>query len=252
MLIVQNFGTNAPPDPYVVAQANKYLTGVLTQVISSNAFYEQTLASGFNFDRTFFSGDAASQLNQWQKSVEAYAADDTGIIDIRVYHPDKYQAEQLAQAVVYTLKEKHALYHSSGDKVSLKVLDQPRVSDYPVRPNLMLTFGSALLLGFAFGLFYIYVFSYSTESFFTSNQNFNTPLPTRNLQPIEPFEAEPASPASSAGKPSLQQTPVYQPGIANNNRAYPVYAYEEEQLSVSQDQLIGHGDMRNVFGYKGL
>ena len=259
LLIVQNYGANTPLDPYVVAQANKYLTGVLTQVVSSNAFYEQTIGSGFNFDKEFFSGELGAQLAKWEHAVEAFAADDSGIIEIRAYHPDKYQAEQLAQAVVYTLKEKHALYHSSGEKVSLKVIDQPLVSNYPVRPDLLLTFGSSLLLGFVFGLFYIYIFSYPLEKYLPQNQSYQPQTPIKNLQPIEPFEPEPIyRPASSAGKPVLpadgspvRQTQGYEAESQRENQSRLDFL-PPKPAQPSPDQAIGRGDMRNVLGHKGL
>lgn len=259
MLIVQNYSANTPMDPYVVAQANKYLGSVLTQVVSSNAFYEQAISSGFNFDKTYFSGELAAQLDRWHQSVEAFAADDTGIIDIRTYHPDKYQAEQIAQAVVYTLKEKHAMFQGSGDKVSLKVIDQPLVSNYPVRPDLFLTFGSALLLGLAFGLFYIYIFSDTSDAAdktLPKNQYIRPQTSFNNLQPIEPYESEPASSASSAdrsaGRPPMRQTPIYQTESRIDNQVNSDYVSQEEPVSPSQNEAIGRGDMRNVLGHKGL
>jgi capsular polysaccharide biosynthesis protein len=258
ILIVQNYGTNTPPDPYVVAQANKYLTGVLTQVVSSNAFYERTLASGFDFDKTYFSGDLAHVLNQWHSSVEAFAAEDTGIIEIRTYRSDKFQAEQLAQAVVYTLKENHALYHSSGEKVTLKVIDQPLVSNYPVRPDLLLTFGSALLIGFAFGLFYIYIFSYPRELYLPQNQAYQNQATVKNLQPIEPFEPEPvySAPAARFAQAPVERSdrgqPAYQEESPRVSQARPEFLPQEETAQPGRNQAIGRGDMRNVFGHKGL
>jgi len=253
LLIVQNYGANTPLDPYVVAQANKYLSGVLTQVVSSNAFYEQTIGSGFNFDKEFFSGDLGSQLAKWRQAIEAFAADDSGIIEIRTYHPDKNQAEQLAQAVVYTLKEKHALYHSSGEKVSLKVIDQPLVSNYPVRPDLFLTFGSSLLLGFAFGLFYIYIFSFPLEKYLPQNQYYHRQTQAKNLQPIEPFEPEPVY------QSPIRQAQSYQPASSadkaepiRESQPRPEFLPPQEPVSPSQEQAIGRGDMRNVLGHKGL
>ena len=245
LLLVQNYGSNTPPDPYVVAQANKYLTGVLTQVISSDAFYEQTLVSGFNFDKTYFSGDLATQLTRWRNNVQAYAAEDTGIIDIRTYHPDKYQAEQLAQAVVYTLKENHSLYQSSGDKVRVKMIDQPLVSNYPIRPDLFLTFGSALLLGFVFGLFYIYLFSYPLEKYLSQNQAYQPQPQNKNLQPIEPFEPEPVHYAQASQPQYYKIEPVSE--IQSKADFVP-----SSPATPAANQEIGRGDMRNVFGRRGL
>jgi uncharacterized protein involved in exopolysaccharide biosynthesis len=249
ILITENYGANTPLDPYVVAQSNVYLSGLLTQVVGSDAFYEQVIGSGFSFDKTYFSGDLKTQLARWRHAVEAFAAGDSGIIEIRTYHPDKFQAEQLAQAVVFNLKENHAQFHSSGEKVSLKVIDPPLVSDYPVRPDLFLTFGSALLFGFAFGLFYIYLFSYPRELYLPQNQSYFRPNAAlssqKNLQPIEPFEPEPAY-------QTARQAPNYVAAPPPQNQPEPEYLPQGERVSPGMDQAIGRGDMRNVFGHKGL
>ena len=259
LLVVQNYGNNTPLDPYVVAQANKYLTGVLVQVVSSNAFFEQVMAGGFNFDKTYFDGDQAARSAKWQRTVEAFAVEDSGIIDVRAYHPDRYQAEQIAQAVIYALKENHALYHSSGNKVSLKVLDQPLVSNYPVRPDLFLTFGSALLLGFAFGLFYIYIFSYPLEKYLSPSQYRRDYESTKNLIPIEPFEAEldyrftpPAKPLAAADLPPARHELVYRADQPRHDQQTPQFYREEQPPAPGLEQAIGRGDMRNVLGHKGL
>ncbi len=236
LLIIANSGSsNAPLDPYVAAKSNEYLAGLLTKVVASNAFYEEALAAGFNFDRQYFSGDAEAQLLKWNRAVEAYADGTSGIIEIRAYHPDKYQAEQLAQAVLFTLKEKHQLYHSSGNKVSLKVIDQPLVSNWPERPNLPVAFGAALLLGLFFGLFYIYLFSYPLREYL--------PGPVESMPP-------PTKQAELKGElPPVRPAPTAVPVPA----AAPAMPVESGYgQSPRPDQAIGRGDMRNILSHKGL
>lgn len=148
LLIVQN---NSSLDPYSASKANEYLGNVLSKVVVSSSFYDDVMGAGFNIDKNYFTDDARKIAKKWQKTVEAKNEADLGVIDIAVYHTDKLQAEQIAQAINYILKNESNKYHSAGDNISIKVIDQPLVSSWPVRPDLILNFGMALFLGLAIG-----------------------------------------------------------------------------------------------------
>jgi len=155
LLIVQN--ANSGNDPYAVAKSNDYISSVLSNVVASNSFFNEVLSSGYNIDQKYFSSDIKKQMEKWQKTVEPIALSDAGIIEINVYHPDKTQAEQISLAINYTLKVKSAEYLSMGDKIDLKVIDQPTLSNWPIKPNIPLNFALAIVLGFIFGLSYEYL-----------------------------------------------------------------------------------------------
>lgn len=155
LLVVQN--TQTGTDPYQVNKANEYVGDVLADVVLTNSFFNEIINAGFNINRNYFPEDLSKQLDEWKKTVKTNSSS-RGIIDINVYHKDREQADQIIRAINATLKSKHAQYHGSGDQVSIRVIDQPIVSDFPVKPNIILNLTLGLVFGFLFAFTYIYLF----------------------------------------------------------------------------------------------
>jgi len=149
VLVVQEFSPEA--DPFTVSRLNEYLSTLLANVVQSESFFQQALSTGFNFDNNYFSGTRKQQLRKWEKTVEASAIYDTGLITISVYHPDAEQAEQLTQAIIKTLATKNSFYHSIQN-VEVRIIDSPTTSRFPVRPNIALNVLVGLILGLAVGI----------------------------------------------------------------------------------------------------
>ena len=80
------------------------------------------------------------------------------MIAIDVYHTDRAQAEEIAKAVAYVLETSHAQYHGFGNSVTIKEIDRPITSNYPVKPNVVLNFSLAIVFAILFFLCYIYLF----------------------------------------------------------------------------------------------
>lgn len=155
LLVVQSY--DGIVDPYAASRSNEYLSNVLASVVSSESFFYEAVNSGFYVDQSYFSQRADKRLKEWDKTVDAKAVNDTGIIIVNVYHRDKYQAEQIASAINYVMKAKNGLYHGAGERVSVKVVDPPIVSRFPVKPNVVLNVSLAIILGLVLGLCYIYL-----------------------------------------------------------------------------------------------
>ena len=145
-------------DPFAVSRSVEYISNLLTRVIQSNSFFEEVMSSDFNIDRDYFGQSSIRRMKNWSKTVSAKNIDDSGIININVYHPDNYQARQIALAVNHVLITKHQGYHGLGTSVKISVIDQPVVSAYPVKPNLPLSLLSIMALSLFLGLIYIYLF----------------------------------------------------------------------------------------------
>ena len=153
LLVVQSFGENA--DAYSASRLNEYLSGILVRVISSESFFNQTLDAGFNIDRSYFSGTRNKQIKLWKNTIDAKATYDSGIITLSVYHPDKTQSENIAQAAMYTLKTTNSFYHSIPN-VDVRVIDSPSTSRFPVKPNIVLNIVAGLLAGLIVALLFVY------------------------------------------------------------------------------------------------
>jgi capsular polysaccharide biosynthesis protein len=158
LLVVQNFPEET--DPYAISKANEYLTSVLSKVVSSNLFYEDIMDSGFLINRTYFSknDNAKKEMKKWRKTVYAKPLSDSGIIDIKVYHQDKSQLKQIANAINFILKSKHNLYHGAGNNITIKIIDRPIISTWPTKPNVLLNVFIALVFALILSLSYIYLF----------------------------------------------------------------------------------------------
>jgi len=163
VLVVQNF----PPgtDQYSISKSNEYISNILAKVVSSNLFYDDVLNSGFNIDRNYFSktNNINTEMGKWEKTAQAKPISDTGIIDVNVYHPDKQQLSQIAMAVNFILQSKHGKYHGLGSNIVIKVIDQPIISAWPAKPNIIFNLLLALVVGLVVSLYYIYLFQ--EESF---------------------------------------------------------------------------------------
>lgn len=204
LLIIQN--SQEGTDPFVAAKANEYLGGVLTKIVSSNSFLEEALAAGLNVDQSYFSNNLQERAKMWQDMVSARSFGDLGVIEISVFHPDRYQAEQVAQAIDLTLKNKSNVFLSTGDKVEIKVIDQPIVSKWPVRPNIVLNMILGPIIGLVFGLFYLYLFAKTSVQPEVSQAPSYVPVqPTPEPQPAAP---QPAPQAMQ--QPVVQEMAVFQ------------------------------------------
>jgi capsular polysaccharide biosynthesis protein len=156
LLVIQEGASGV--DPFAVSRSVEYLSGLFSQVVSSNSFFNLIKESGFNVDQSYFKGDSIKQMKLWQKTVFAKSVEASGVINISVYHPSSYQAKQIALAVNHVLMTQNSNYQGIGSSVKITVMDDPLVSNYPNQPNLLVNFGLVVALSLIFGLAYIYIF----------------------------------------------------------------------------------------------
>lgn len=155
LLITQSADTS---DAYTLSRSNEYLGNLFSQVIQSSSFLDLTLASSYNVDKDYFNKEAIQKMQLWKKTVQAKTYSDSGIVEINVYHTSPYQAQQIALAVNDVLLNKGQNYHSGGDRIKINIIDQPLISNYPVKPNIVTNLILAFIFSFMFSLFYVYIF----------------------------------------------------------------------------------------------
>jgi len=157
LLVIQKGGSGV--DPFAVSRSVEYLSGLFSQVVYSNSFFEAVVKSeGYNIDANYFTNDSTKQMKIWRRTVSAKSLENTGIINISVYHPDPYQAKQIALAVNNVLMTQNYRYQGLGESVEVSVLDQPIVSNYPIKPNLLINLAVIIFGSLAAGFIYIYIF----------------------------------------------------------------------------------------------
>lgn len=155
LLVVQEY--NRTVDAYTASKSNEYLSSVLANVVVSNSFFTKVTEAGFNINTGYFGDNTKDQMKEWNRTVTAKSINDSGIISIVVYHPDRSQAEKIDRAINHVLMTQNTAYHGSGDAVKVRLIDQPITSTLPVKPNILLTIGLAIALGFVTSLIYIYL-----------------------------------------------------------------------------------------------
>jgi len=218
LVILEGYGR---VDPYAVSRSVEYLSDLFSRVIYSNSFFGFVLSSDFDIEKSYFGEDATKQMKKWKKTISAKAVENSGIININIYHPDANQAKQIALAVNHVLISKNQNYQGLGDSVKISVLDQPVVSKYPVKPDLL--FSLFFIVGFSllFGLVYIYVFpeeKYDLNFFVSKNKN------RRNIENRKSISREDVS--------SLNKT---------DNRIM------DESKKVTEDEEDDSGSIDNIF-----
>lgn len=144
-------------DAYTASRASSYISGVLGEVIYSNLFIDNVFKNRFNLTDNFGVEQEARQKN-WKKMVEIKIKEDKGIIFVAVFHPDRNQAEQFAQAITYTLITKNNLYHGAGDKIVIKLIDAPITSQKLAQPKFMRNALLGLMAGLILGLTFVVIF----------------------------------------------------------------------------------------------
>jgi capsular polysaccharide biosynthesis protein len=154
LLVLQDASSS---DAYSLSKSNEYLGNLFAQVVYSSSFYDQVMASSYNIDRNYFSGNYSQQLKKWRETISTGTQGDTGIIEINVYHTNVQEAKQIALAINDILINNNENYHS-GQNIKVNIIDQPLVSSYPVKPNLPYNAALALVASFLVALFYIYIF----------------------------------------------------------------------------------------------
>jgi len=186
LLVIQN-ATSA--DAYALSRSNEYLGNLLAEVVYSSSFYEQVRASKYNIDENYFSGNYNQQLKTWIKTVDTRAQDDTGIIDINVYHPDVTEAKKIALAVNDILINRNQEYQGSQN-IKINIIDQPLASIYPTKPNIPYNLVATFFLSFIFALIYIYLFPEDRYSLSVFNSKKTPYLPELEYQKLRNEEQE--------------------------------------------------------------
>jgi len=144
-------------NPYTSAQTSNYIAGILEEVIYSDSFIDGVFKTQFDL-KNEFSFSPEKRAKQWKKMVKAKLADNKGIITIDVYHQDKDQANNFAQAISYMLITNNNQYHGSGESVAVKMISTPSVAEKWTEPNIGQNLFLSLVAGLFVGLTFIIIF----------------------------------------------------------------------------------------------
>ena len=154
LLIVQK--QTMSMDAYAAARASEKLARNLSLVIKTKSFFDKVIASDFGIRRGDFPVEEKKLRKVWQKKVSTKISPETSLLRVDVFDKDKKTANKLAQAVAYVLVNDSAEYHGGGEDVKIRVVNDPLVSDYPVKPNIILNSATGLLAGLILSLGWVF------------------------------------------------------------------------------------------------
>lgn len=234
LLVIQN---TRDVDPYTVSKSNEYLGNLFSQVIYSSSFYNLTLDSQYNIDRSYFTDSATKQQKIWKKTVKAKSLNNTGIIELEIYHPNPYQAKQVALAVNDVLINKNFNYQGMGDTVRVSVIDQPLVSSYPTNPNPLVNFALSILFGIAFAFLYIYFLPEEKYNFYLFGRS---KAARRRAKEVQTPQVQVKSVAHH------QEAPVHRHTENKTEPSFLAGNFADNHPSKSQQAAQLHGSMDNI------
>lgn len=144
-------------DAFIAARSSERLSIILSEVIYSNSFFNDVLASSKNIIDDF-SQDPAERRKEWQRQVKNRIDSDKGIIEITAYDKNKSQSVEMLNGIIKTLTDNGEKYHG-GSNISIRVIDEPLISKNPARPNILLNTSAAAILAFIGSVTLVYLFS---------------------------------------------------------------------------------------------
>jgi len=139
-------------DPYTAVKSSERVANNLAEIMYTTSFFNKVLESGYGIDQSYFKDDEEKRREQWADMLGTSVEGGTGLLTIEVYHPDRGQSLEIAQAVATVLSQEAREY--VGGDVQVKLVDDPLPSKFPVKPNIPLN----AFFGFVFGLILGFVY----------------------------------------------------------------------------------------------
>lgn len=134
-------------DPYTVVKSAEQVGQNIVQVIKTQDFFDKVMADiDPVFDKSQFQNVTDRvRTKHWQKAVDGSVVFGTGVLSVSAYNTDPNQAKILAGALVDTLVQKG--YEYIGGDVTIKQVNKPIVTRFPVRPNLPINAAIGFVIG---------------------------------------------------------------------------------------------------------
>lgn len=255
LLVVQEY--SGVVDAYTASKSSEHLSSVLASVVSSNSFYTKVMTTSPSINTAYFGTSPKDQVREWGNTVKAQSINDSGIITITIYHPDKSEAEKIAGAVNYVLMTQHSAYDGAGEAVKVRLINQPITSSFPVKPNVPLIVLTSLVLGGIFSLMYIYLTSdpYQSALVRDSRMPISPSTPSSNMQPQVVRESQFTSyhedrfEKPAVPEHSRQDSPYGQRAQVQVHEAtQPQPSFHRVYDDSNNDDIFRQGNMRNILG----
>ena len=136
-------------DPYTAIKSTERIASMLSELVYTTTFFDNTLAQARGFDVTYFSADDRTRRKDWRRTIETATTPGTGIMTVTVYHPDRAQARVLVDAATRELAAEAPNFF--GYSARVQVIDAPLESRWLARPAFLTNALFGLVLGLLVG-----------------------------------------------------------------------------------------------------
>jgi capsular polysaccharide biosynthesis protein len=152
-------------DPYTAIRASERIADNLAQILYTTSFFDKVMVAKFNVDEGDFGTDPIKRRKKWREAIATQVVRGSGMLDVTVYHVDPDQAEQISQAIAFVLTTEGNKYVGGGD-LEVRLVDDPLVSRWPVKPNIPANALAGLVLGGIAGAGYVITVANRRRSLF--------------------------------------------------------------------------------------
>jgi len=140
--------TRTGVDPYTTVKSAERVGENIAAVMQTTDFYDKVRSqAGYSINWERFTNTTERKRRKlWSKTIAPSVSYGTGVLNVSAYAPDKSEAAQIAGAATRALVEQGWEY--VGGDVAIKIINNPVVTRWPARPNLVVN----ALVGFIIGV----------------------------------------------------------------------------------------------------
>lgn len=142
-------------DPYTAMRSTELMGESLAQVVNTSSFLDRLLETGYNIERSYFDKEERQRRKLWSQTIEANQIRGTGMMQITAYHPNREETLKIVAAAAFLLSTQGSEY--IGRDLTVRLVDAPLASRFPVKPNVPLNAVAGAVLGLALASGYVWV-----------------------------------------------------------------------------------------------
>lgn len=133
-------------DPYTQSKSAQQVGENLAELIKTTDFYSKVVNSGSTFDRSIWQNlNDRNRRKKWQSDVRPSVVYGTSLLRLQTYSYTLEEAKNFNDAVAATVVSRGTDY--VGGDIILKQVDDPLVSRFPTRPNVIINSAAGFLIG---------------------------------------------------------------------------------------------------------
>lgn len=133
-------------DPYTALRSTELVAENFVQLINTSSFLDRVLESGYQIDAGYFKKSSEARRRRlWENTIDSSISRGTGLLKVTAYHPEQNEAKKIVSAAAFLLSTQGSDY--VGRDITVRLVDPPLASRFPVKPNLPLNMASGALLG---------------------------------------------------------------------------------------------------------